>query len=318
MALSEFGLIERFFHTAALSPDGARGVVLGIGDDAAILRLPPAHDLCVSIDTLVSGVHFPADTPAWQVGWRALAVNLSDLAAMGAEPLWFTLALTLEQADAQWLESFADGLASLASRHAIALVGGDTTRGPLSVTIQVHGITPAGSALRRDGARVGDEVYVSGQPGLAALGLQRMLAGAGVDDPAVALFLHPQPRVALGLGLRGLASAAIDVSDGLLADAGHIAGRSGVGIEIDAQALPLQPLLQQSLTREEALRLCLAGGDDYELCFTAPSGSAAAVQTIAAQLGLRCTRIGTVVSGAGAHCRGVALAGAGYQHFGAV
>jgi len=317
MALSEFGLISRFFHTTVLSPEDARGVVLGIGDDAAILRVPPAHDLCVSIDTLVSGVHFPADTAAWQIGWRSLAVNLSDLAAMGAEPLWFTLALTLEQADAQWLEAFAGGLAAMASRHGIALVGGDTTRGPLSVTIQVHGMVPIGTALRRDGARAGDAVYVSGQPGLAALGLRRMLAGAAADDPAVAVFLQPQPRLALGLRLRGIASAAIDVSDGLLADAGHIAERSGVGIELEAQALPLRPLLLESLPRDQALQLCLAGGDDYELCFTAAPGSDAAVQQIAAELGVRCTRIGTVVSGSGVHCPGVLLQHAGYQHFGA-
>ena len=312
MPLSEFQLIARYF--AGLSPPDAEGVVLGIGDDAAILRLPPGEDLLVSIDTLVAGVHFPPFLSPRAIGHRALAVNVSDLAAMGARPLWFTLALTLPEVDESWLGGFADGLGTLAARCGIALIGGDTTRGPLSITIQVHGAAAPGRALRRDGARVGDSLWVTGRPGLAALGLQRLQAGVADDDPACAAFLWPEPRLAFGRGLAGLASAAIDVSDGLLADAGHIAERSAVGIEIDATLLPLEGALG-TIPRSEALALCLTGGDDYELCFTAPAAASAAIAGLAAAQGLSCRRIGTVVPGAGARCAGVETTGMGYQHF---
>jgi thiamine-monophosphate kinase len=314
MPLSEFQLIARYFESLApASPE--HGVVLGIGDDAAILQLPPGEDLLVSIDTLVSGVHFPPTLSPRAIGHRALAVNLSDLAAMGARPLWFTLALTLPDANEAWLAAFAEGLGTLARSSGIALVGGDTTRGPLSITIQVHGAVARGTALRRDGARPGDDLWVTGHPGLSALGLRRLQAGVPDDDPACAVFVWPEPRLAFGRALVGLATAAIDVSDGLLADAGHIAERSGCAIEIEATRLPLAEGLA-ALGREDALALCLAGGDDYELCFTAPPSAAPSVDAAAARLGLPCRRIGRVTEGHGARCAGYSPPTTGFQHFG--
>lgn len=312
MALSEFQLIARYF--AALTPGAAEGVLLGIGDDAAILRPPPGEDLLVSVDTLVSGVHFPPALSAGAIGHRALAVNLSDLAAMGARPLWFTLALTLPSVDEAWLHGFAAGLGGLARRAGIALVGGDTTRGPLSITVQVQGAAAQGMALRRDGARPGDALWVTGCPGLAALGLRHLLAGAREDDPRCAAFLCPEPRLGFGRALAGLATAAIDVSDGLLADAGHLAERSGCGVEIEASLLPRGDALA-ALAAEDALGLVLTGGDDYELCFTAPASAGARIAALAAHHGLPCTRIGTVVAGSGANCRDFHGARTGFQHF---
>jgi thiamine-monophosphate kinase len=315
MPLSEFQLIARFFAAADIARDG-EGVVLGIGDDAAILRPPAGEDLLVSIDTLVDGVHFPHDMAPRDIGHRALAVNLSDLAAMGACPLWFTLALTLPAADEAWLDGFCAGMGALARAAGIVLVGGDTTHGPLSITVQVHGAAPRGAALRRDGARPGDEVWVSGWPGLAALGLRAAQGQSPAHPAALGAFLAPVPRLALGEGLRGLASAAIDVSDGLLADAGHIAERSGVHLALDPDALPVAPALLESLGVAQARALCLGGGDDYELCFTAPADRAAAITRLAERLAVRCTRIGRVQAGAGVSCGDVRPARRGYQHFG--
>jgi thiamine-monophosphate kinase len=314
VALSEFELIARYFDSPDFAVPDAEGVLLGVGDDAALLRLPPGEDLAVSVDTLVAGVHFPSDSSPEQIGHRALAVNLSDLAAMGARPLWFTLALTLPEADEAWLAGFSRGLAALARLYHVALVGGDTTRGPLSITIQVHGSVPAELALRRDGARAGDDVWVSGHPGTAALGLRQLLAG-GPRDEAARVFLAPVPRIALGLALRGLASAAIDVSDGLLADAGHIAGRSGVAIVLERERLPFSPPLAALADPQDACALALTGGDDYELCFTAPPRHAAAIAGAGADLGLACTRIGRVLAGQGVSCTGFVPRAAGYQHF---
>ena len=306
---SEFDLIHRYFQRPAAS------AVLGVGDDCALLPPRPGMLLAVSTDMLVEGRHFLPGADAEKLGAKSLAVNLSDLAAMGARPLWFTLALSLPDADESWLAGFAAGIGALAARCGIALVGGDTTRGPLSITIQVHGAAAPGRALRRDGARAGDSLWVTGHPGLAALGLQRLQTGVAEDDPVCAAFVWPEPRLAFGRSLGGLATAAIDVSDGLLADAGHIAERSGLGIEIDATLLPLEGALG-TIPRSEALALCLTGGDDYELCFTAPALASAAITALAAAQGLSCRRIGTVVPGAGARCAGVDTTGTGYQHFG--
>ncbi len=314
MALGEFELIARYFTGDRFAYQPGAGVVLGVSDDCAILRVPDGEDLLVSIDTLVAGVHFPARLDPAHIAHRALAVNLSDLAAMGARPLWFTLALTLPAIDEHWLAAFADALAVLAQRFGIALVGGDTTSGPLSITIQVHGAAPAGSALRRSGARPADEVWVSGTPGLAALGLRHVLAGSR-DTVAARTFLRPEPRIALGSALRGVASAAIDVSDGLLADAAHIAERSRVALVIEPWQLPLAPELAALAERDDALSLALGGGDDYELCFTAAPGRAPAIGTIAAGLGVACTRIGRVEAGEGARCTGFVPRRAGYRHF---
>ncbi len=314
MALGEFEAIERYFSGDRFAYPGSPGVVLGVGDDCAILRPPPGEELLVSIDTLVAGVHFPRELDPAHIAYRALAVNLSDLAAMGARPLWFTLALTLPATEEHWLAAFAGALATLAQRFGIALVGGDTTSGPLSITIQVHGAAAAGSALRRSGARPGDEVWVSGAPGLAALGLRHVLAGS-CGTVAARTFLRPEPRIALGNALRGVASAAIDVSDGLLADAAHIGERSRVALVLDPRQLPLAPELAALADRDDALSLALGGGDDYELCFTAAPGRAPAIEAIAAELGVACTRIGCVEAGEGARCAGFVPRRAGYRHF---
>jgi thiamine-monophosphate kinase len=271
MALSEFALIERYFRGC-----GARraDVALGVGDDAALLRVPAGCELVAATDTLVAGVHFPPDSPPDSIGHRALAVNLSDLAAMGARPAWALLALTLPEADEAWLGEFARGLGELARSHEVALVGGDTTRGPLCITVQLLGYVPAGEALTRGAARAGDVLFVSGTCGDAAAGLaieQRRLTGpAEARNWLRERFLWPTPRVALGERLRGFASACIDVSDGLLADAGKLASASHVGAELAWSEVPLSEPLATLLGERRARELALTGGDDYELCFAVP------------------------------------------------
>lgn len=278
MAVGEFELIARYFRSVgAIRQD----VLLGVGDDAALLAMPAGQALVACVDTLVAGRHFPEDFPAEDIGWRALAVNLSDLAAMGATPAWVTLALTLPEASDEWLEGFAAGFAALARAHGVALVGGDTTRGPLTVTVQALGWVPPAEALRRDGARPGDLVYVTGWPGDAAAGLQLMqgqLTGQGALRAAlIQKFRRPEPRVALGLRLRGVASACIDVSDGLGQDLGRLAQASAVGATIRASELPLSQALFALAGDERARQLALAGGDDYELLFTVPPARRAAL-----------------------------------------
>lgn len=324
--MGEFTLIDEIRRRCALS----RGdVILGIGDDAALLAPPPGQLLAVSTDTLVAGVHFPEGTAPFDIGWKALAVNLSDLAAMGAEPAWATLALTLPQADALWLHGFCDGFAALAQPHALALVGGDTTRGPLSISVTVHGFVPSAQALRRDGARPGDRIYISGHPGEAGAGLTSHLAAALLRAPAqqdldhlLARLNRPTPRVALGLALRGIATAAIDVSDGLRQDLGHIAARSGVAAVVRAAALPLSAPLSRVGDERQRLHWQLAGGDDYELCFTAPAAAAERIAALAAQLQLPLSEIGEIVAGErvrvlDANGIEVELARGGWEHFAA-
>lgn len=316
--MAEFSLIERIRRRAAARED----VVLGIGDDAALLRVPPGRELAVAMDTLNAGVHFPDGTAAADVGWKALAVNLSDLAAMGAEPAWCTLSLSLPQADAAWLDGFLDGFLELAAAHRVALVGGDTTRGPLSVCVTVHGLIEPGSALRRDGARVGDAVWVSGTLGDAVGALRQwQQQGVGVDPALRDRLDRPTPRVALGRALRGIAHAAIDVSDGLLADLGHVCAASGLAAEIELDALPCSAALAAAFDRDTRRALQAAGGDDYELCFTAPAEASAAIGALARALALPLARIGRTVEGAGV--RALTADGtpwqparAGYEHFG--
>lgn len=316
--MAEFSLIERIRRRAAARED----VVLGIGDDAALLRVPPGRELAVAMDTLNAGVHFPDGTAAADVGWKALAVNLSDLAAMGAEPAWCTLSLSLPQADAAWLDGFLDGFLELAAAHRVALVGGDTTRGPLSVCVTVHGLIEPGSALRRDGARVGDAVWVSGTLGDAAGALRQwQQQGVGVDPALRDRLDRPTPRVALGRALRGIAHAAIDVSDGLLADLGHVCAASGLAAEIELDALPCSAALAAAFDRDTRRALQAAGGDDYELCFTAPAEASAAIGALARALALPLARIGRTVEGAGV--RALTADGTpwqpartGYEHFG--
>lgn len=316
--MAEFSLIERIRRRAAARED----VVLGIGDDAALLRVPPGRELAVAMDTLNAGVHFPDGTAAADVGWKALAVNLSDLAAMGAEPAWCTLSLSLPQADAAWLDGFLDGFLELAAAHRVALVGGDTTRGPLSVCVTVHGLIEPGSALRRDGARVGDAVWVSGTLGDAAGALRQwQQQGVGVDPALRDRLDRPTPRVALGRALRGIAHAAIDVSDGLLADLGHVCTASGLAAEIELDALPCSAALAAAFDRDTRRALQAAGGDDYELCFTAPAEASAAIGALARALALPLARIGRTVEGAGVRALTAdgtpwQRARAGYEHFG--
>ena len=297
MATAEFDLIARIRARVRLQQVQGRDVVLGIGDDAALLQVPNGMLLAAAMDTLNAGVHFPPGTPPADIGWKALAANLSDLAAMGALPAWCTLSLSMPEADADFVEAFLDGFLALAAEHDIALVGGDTTCGPLSVCVTAHGLVEPGEALRRDGARVGDDVWVSGTLGDAAGALAQWEAGIDVD-PALRMRLdRPSPRIALGRGLRGLAHACIDVSDGLLADLGHVCVASGVGAQVDVDALPASVALREAFGIDRRRVMQAGGGDDYELCFSAAPGARMAVQAAATQAGEYVTRIGAVTAG---------------------
>jgi thiamine-monophosphate kinase len=320
MALSETDLIERYFRACgAQRPD----VALGIGDDAALLGVPAGCELVATTDTLVSGVHFPHGTAPGAIGHRALAVNLSDIAAMGARPAWALLALTLPQADEAWLCEFASGLGAVARAHGVALVGGDTTQGPLCVTVQLLGLVAAGGALRRSGARAGDALFVSGTPGDAAAGLaleqSRLQAPPAERAYLRERFLLPTPRVALGERLREFASACIDVSDGLLGDAGKLARASGVAACLEFEALPLSEALLAVVGDERGRMLALTGGDDYELCFAVPPSRLARLVLELPPQVWGYARIGSLAAGAGV---AVMRAGtvmefshSGYEHF---
>ncbi|HEV2682400.1 MAG TPA: thiamine-phosphate kinase [Rhodanobacter sp.] len=304
----EFRLIERIRELTAQPRDDVR---IGIGDDAAVLAVPVGQELAVAIDTLVEGVHFPRGTAAADIGWKALAVNLSDLAAMGASPAWALLALTLPTPDVAFVEGFAEGFAKLAQSHRLALVGGDTTRGPLSISVAVHGFVPPDKALTRAGARVGDAVLITGTLGDAAAGLHALQNPWRDDDHRTELrdFLIarlnlPTPRLAAGAALRGQATACIDVSDGLLADLGHVCRASGVGAEIDAALLPRSSALMALYDETSALQFALSGGDDYELCFSVPAQRLADVQADLSRLGCGVTKIGRIVEGDGVRVRG--------------
>jgi thiamine-monophosphate kinase len=315
--LGEFDIIARYFARSTPRDD----VLLGVGDDAALLMPPPGVALVAATDTLVEGRHFLPGTPPASIGHNALAVNLSDLAAMGADPAWALLSLSLPDADEHWLEGFARGLQTLASRHGVALVGGDTVAGPRVVTVQVLGFVAPEAALRRAGARPGDAIFVSGTPGVAAAGLQLLRDGRAnfdADDPRVRRFLYAEPRLALGRALRGRATAAMDVSDGLLGDLRKLTAASGVGAHLDLERLPIQPLLDVGHDREQSERYVLHGGDDYELLFTLPGDDDRAAD-IATQAGCAVHRIGEIVAADGVHCRrdgvGEPIGGLGYDHF---
>lgn len=291
---SEFELIRRFFTR------DTPGVVLGVGDDAALVQIRSGMELAVSTDMLVSGTHFFPDADPFSLGHKALAVNLSDMAAMAAQPRWATLALSLPEANEKWLEQFSAGWFALADEHHVELIGGDTTRGPLNLCVTIMGEVPHGAALRRSGAQVGDDILVSGVLGDAALALahlQGQVQLAASDFAACASALHrPVPRVALGLALRNIAHSAIDISDGLLADLGHILECSNVGAEITFSALPISGVMQPYFVQPLGKRCVLAGGDDYELCFTVPVAHRSEVEKIAVNLGLSLTRIGTITA----------------------
>jgi thiamine-monophosphate kinase len=295
MSTDEFGLIRKFFRRDA---QAGHGVLLGIGDDAAVIAVDGRA--AVTTDTLVAGVHFFDSMPPDALGHRALAVNLSDLAAMGARPRWCTLALTLPHADEEWFAAFAHGLFALADRHEVALIGGDLTRGPLSVTLQLIG-TVGEHWLTRGGARPGDDIWVTGTLGDSAAGLAIVKENArgqsAAHDALAERFHKPTPRVREGLALLGLASATIDVSDGLLADLGHICAASGCAATIDVEHLPQSAELLSVFPPRTAETFALSGGDDYELCFTAPPARAAAIDAAFERLGAQAHRIGEVVAG---------------------
>jgi thiamine-monophosphate kinase len=282
---SEFALIDRYFRHPT------RHTELGVGDDGAIVRPTPGMELVVSTDMLVAGTHFLPNADAGDLGWKALAVNVSDMAAMGAQPKWALLAAALPAATESWIEKFARGFFACADAYGVDVVGGDTTRGPRNLCVTIFGEVPPGTALRRSGAVPGDEIWISGRPGRAALGLAHLQGRVQLAEPVLAdclAALHrPQPRVALGLALRSLATAAIDVSDGLLADLGHIleASKTAAALRL---ALPADELERQCL---------LSGGDDYELVFTTPAERHEEVAALAGRLGLALTRIGTIVAG---------------------
>jgi thiamine-monophosphate kinase len=320
-AWTEFELIGRYF--ARLGAD--RGDVrIGVGDDGAVIMPPASRELVVVTDSLVEGVHFPIGSPAASIGHRAFAVNLSDVAAMGAEPAWALLALTMPDSNANWLGDFARAAGDLCRRHGVALVGGDTTRGPLSITVTLMGIVPIGVALERKGAQPGDAIFVTGSPGDAAAGLALEQNRLHVADRMSAQilrdrFLFPTPRCDVGVALRGLASACIDVSDGLGGDLEKLCAASGCGAEVDAAALPVSDALLNAVGRELAREYALSGGDDYELLFTVPLARLGAMSNaIAMGLG-PVTRIGTLVTGNGVRvsARGgvMQFSGTGFDHF---
>jgi thiamine-monophosphate kinase len=319
---NEFALIDQYFVRPTPS------AVLGPGDDCALVQPTPGKQLAVTTDMLVAGTHFLADTNPRNLGWKALAVNLSDLAAMGATPRWVTLAGAMPTVDEAWIAGFADGFFDCAKTFGVDVIGGDTTRGPLNLCITAMGEVEPGRALRRDGAQIGDMIWVSGRPGLAALGLAHLQGKVALPAPwprlCVGALEKPKPRVALGQALVGIASAAIDVSDGLLADLGHIAERSGCAAAVKLVQLPHLPKGKEydADLRRIALECQLAGGDDYELCFTAPGTQGLAIAQIAAQLELPLWCIGEIVAGPSGEVtvydpdgKPVSFEHKGYDHF---
>jgi len=318
--MSEFDLIRRLQNTVnAGHADVKYPADVGIGDDAAVLSIKNNQQLLVTTDTLVSGVHFPSETPAADIGFKSLAVSLSDLAAMGGEAGWFFLALTLPQADETWLDEFASGLAALSETAGVQLAGGDTTSGPLSITITALGLVPQGHALLRGTAAAGDLVVVSGTPGLAALGLADYKKNQSTAGLSWLALTRPQPRLALGKALRGTASSCIDISDGLLADLGHIAKASQMGAEIWLEHLP-QADVMQLLQVADRWNMQLSGGDDYELCFTLPADREGELHDIAAKSGVSLTVIGQITEEPGLRClladgSGFVPRQAGFDHF---
>ena len=317
---SEFDIIRQNFILDNTRDD----VVLGIGDDAAILNVPKNHELIQSVDTLVAGVHFPIETSAEDIAYKALAVNLSDMAAMGAEPAWFTLAITLPDDDEIWLKMFSESLSSIAKKYNVQLVGGDTTHGPLCISVTINGFVEKGKALTRSNAQVGDKVYVSGTIGDAALALAAWQGECLLTDSSVEYINRrlnrPTPQIELGLMLREYASSCIDISDGLLADLGHITQASKVGAKINFENIPLSKEFQSNLTDEELIiPLVLSGGDDYELCFTLPKEKQSDFTRAILELGIGVSCIGEIESKSGVRCflnnKEVNIQEFGFQHF---
>lgn len=328
MSLTEHDIIDRYFNVPELAfPRPEIG--LGPGDDAAVLHIPEGKRLVVSTDVLAAGAHFPEDAAAELIGNRALAVNLSDLAAMAAEPLCFTLALTLPRADSKWLAAFSRGLAELAGEFRCSLIGGDLSRGPLQIAIQVHGLCEAGRELRRKGARPGQKVYVTGWIGDGALSLASLgvaTANIAFNAPMEELpeecrahfhtaYFRPRPRIEFALAAAPLIACAIDVSDGLLGDAGHLAAAAGVGMVLYPERFPFSPSARCCTDPETRIRAALAGGDDYELCFTADPANESELMAIAAGMDLPLTCIGEVKAGEGVRCAGMDAGLSSFDHF---
>ena len=315
---SEFELIARHFTRPAAN------AVLGVGDDCALVDVTNGMDLAVSTDTMVSGTHFFPDVDPETLGHKALAVNLSDMAAMGAQPYWVLLALTLPTVDHAWLAAFAKGFFDLAEEFEVSLIGGDTTRGPLAITVTIMGEVPAGAALRRSGAKAGNDIWVSGTIGDAALAVAHRNGMLVLSEPdyreAVMRLYEPTPRVRLGQALRGMATSAIDISDGLLADLGHICRLSGVGATVELAAIPVSSIGAKHIAEPAARTAITAGGDDYELCFTAPANSRESIAELTDMLGVRITRIGQVKRGKGMSLLGtdgkpIKIDAGGFDHF---
>lgn len=323
--IGEFEIIKKY-----CLPQTVRraDVALGIGDDAAIVDIPAGQQLVITTDTLVSGVHFLDSDPPYAIGFKAIAVNLSDVAAMGATPCWVTLSLTLPKVDEDWLKEFCRGFFELAGRYGTQLIGGDMSQGPLSITVTAFGQAPAGQALRRSGAKAGDLIYVTNTLGDAGLGL-RMSSESNAeknldasfrwhDSVPLARHFCPEPRVDMGIKLRGIASTAIDISDGLAADLGHILEESQVGAEVTVDKIPMSKTLLQTVSASNALDLALTAGDDYELCFTVPPAKTALLEKALANSHYTC--IGTITSEKGLnlhYSNGKKYSGnlKGYEHF---
>jgi thiamine-monophosphate kinase len=322
MACGEFSLIARYFDRVK---NARRDVETGIGDDCALLNVPEKQTLAISTDTLVSGIHFLPDIDPADLAYKALAVNVSDLAAMGADPAWLTLALTLPNVDEVWLKAFSDSLFEQLNYYDMQLIGGDTTRGPLAMTLGIHGYVPAGRAIKRSGARPGDWIYVTGTPGDSAAGLailQHRLQVSDANDSnyLVQRHLRPTPRVLHGQAMRGLANAAIDLSDGLISDLGHILNASECGARIDLDALPYSEAMKRHVDAEQAVRWALSGGEDYELCFTVPELNRGALEVAVAHLGAPITCIGQMSADVEGMLftrddKAVTLDWKGYDHF---
>lgn len=324
MACGEFSLIARYFDRVRNS---RRDVETGIGDDCALLNVAEKQTLAISVDTLVAGNHFLPDIDPADLAYKAMASNLSDLAAMGADPAWLTLALTLPEPDEAWLQAFSDSLFEQLNYYDMQLIGGDTTRGPLSMTIGIHGYVPVGRAMKRSGAKPGDWIYVTGTPGDSAAGLAILQQRLAVNDSADAQYLlkrhlRPTPRVLQGQALRNLASSAIDLSDGLISDLAHVLKASSCGARIDLDALPFSNAVRRHVMPDQALRWALSGGEDYELCFTVPELNRGALDVAIGQLGAPFTCIGQISADIeGLHFtrdgKAVTLDWKGYDHFAA-
>lgn len=319
--MNEFDLIQHYFNTQT---EQRADVRVGIGDDTAIVKAPQGQELAITTDTLVAGIHFPEQTLAFDIGYKALAVNLSDLAAMGATPAWVTLAITLPTPDENWIQEFCDGFFTLANRHQVQLIGGDLTHGPLTITVQAIGLVPEQKALLRSNAKPGDLIYVTGTVGDAGLALQIIQQQLQVDHSLERQLLvrlnRPEPRIEIGEKLIGIAHAAIDISDGLAADLSHILKTSKVGAILHVDKLPLSEELKQSASKDKAIALALSSGDDYELCFTIPPEKRQQLEQTMSNIPCHITCIGEIVDKPGLDLRDnngkpYESTTRGYQHF---